>query len=540
MKKLNFFILSFLIFSNTSSSNTENSSVFTITITEIATTYQDNQSSGSPRLICQNPNTPSEIHLTYTMLGSPSGVTDVRYHFSQNRGTNWMDKGSLGSGLRLRFPCISILSDGSAAIMAYGSFNNQLVSYLFIDVQPGGGSFTNCPINAANILWPHFIPTASQSLPVKIVYVSSRTDSAYINKFTSLSSCQTTGNTLNQMIKPVHGYNLSRGADGRIGLAYIANPYLNPNQSGNVFLMESTDNGVNFNSPVQIWQTNFSTDSMGAARGIDIVYISNTPYVTFDVTKLTPGGQILPNRPSKIMLWSPSVNGGSPVMIDSAGGTSSASDIYSSVARPVIGTTSQLPLIYVAWNKARTETFNSVNYFDIYFAFSMDGLLWNRTRVTNNSGPLRDCRYVSISQYNAAINPLQYEAHLLYLADSVPGAQSSLAKVNYANIKFQLSNLNPVGSEIPETFSLYQNFPNPFNPVTRISFDVPASTEGITPVEIAVYDVQGRKISTLINSYLKPGRYELSWHAKDYPSGIYFCKMNAGSFSSSRKMILAK
>ena len=93
-----------------------------------------------------------------------------------------------------------------------------------------------------------------------------------------------------------------------------------------------------------------------------------------------------------------------------------------------------------------------------------------------------------------------------------------------------------ISSIIPEKFMLNQNYPNPFNPTTKIKFDVP--TNGFT--KIAIYDMLGREVKTLLNENLKAGTYEMEWNATNYASGIYFYKMTSGNFASIKKMVLIK
>jgi photosystem II stability/assembly factor-like uncharacterized protein len=90
--------------------------------------------------------------------------------------------------------------------------------------------------------------------------------------------------------------------------------------------------------------------------------------------------------------------------------------------------------------------------------------------------------------------------------------------------------------EIPTEFLLSQNFPNPFNPSTKIQYSVPQSFK----VRIKVYDILGNEIETLVNEEKPAGTYELTWNALNLPSGIYFYKIQAGSFVETRKMILMK
>jgi len=89
---------------------------------------------------------------------------------------------------------------------------------------------------------------------------------------------------------------------------------------------------------------------------------------------------------------------------------------------------------------------------------------------------------------------------------------------------------------IPDIYGLSQNYPNPFNPVTNIKFDIPKS--GL--VKITVYDLLGREVATLVNEQMQPGSYNVDWDASNYPSGVYFYKLETEKFSESKKMVLVK
>jgi len=99
-----------------------------------------------------------------------------------------------------------------------------------------------------------------------------------------------------------------------------------------------------------------------------------------------------------------------------------------------------------------------------------------------------------------------------------------------------LTGIDPWVNEIPTKYELYQNFPNPFNPVTLIKYDIPKS--GL--VTITLYDVLGKEISKLVNESMKPGRYEITWDGKNFASGSYFYKIVSGDFTDIKKMILVK
>jgi hypothetical protein len=88
----------------------------------------------------------------------------------------------------------------------------------------------------------------------------------------------------------------------------------------------------------------------------------------------------------------------------------------------------------------------------------------------------------------------------------------------------------------PEEFLLSQNYPNPFNPTTRIQYQV----SSISQVSLKVYDILGNEVATLVNEEKPAGSYEVEFNAAGLSSGIYFYKLNAGSFVQTKKMILLK
>jgi len=104
--------------------------------------------------------------------------------------------------------------------------------------------------------------------------------------------------------------------------------------------------------------------------------------------------------------------------------------------------------------------------------------------------------------------------------------------------------IKPIASKIPDSYNLYQNFPNPFNPVTKIKFAIPLS-RGVSEgrgvlVKITIYDVLGCQAAPLVNEQLKPGTYEVEWDGSKYRSGVYFYKLIANEFTDTKKMILIK
>ncbi len=91
-------------------------------------------------------------------------------------------------------------------------------------------------------------------------------------------------------------------------------------------------------------------------------------------------------------------------------------------------------------------------------------------------------------------------------------------------------------NNIPTEYSLNQNYPNPFNPSTTIRFGLPENAD----VQVIIYDMVGNKVDVLVNDNLSAGYHTYSWNATNRASGIYFCQMTTGKFTSVNKMLLIK
>lgn len=103
-------------------------------------------------------------------------------------------------------------------------------------------------------------------------------------------------------------------------------------------------------------------------------------------------------------------------------------------------------------------------------------------------------------------------------------------------INATVSSITQTSSSIPERFALNQNYPNPFNPSTNIKFDI--AKEGF--VKIAIYNMIGQEVATLVNGNLTAGRYEVNWNAARVNSGVYFYRLETSGFIDTRKMLLVK
>jgi len=96
--------------------------------------------------------------------------------------------------------------------------------------------------------------------------------------------------------------------------------------------------------------------------------------------------------------------------------------------------------------------------------------------------------------------------------------------------------IQPITNNIPDKFILHQNYPNPFNPFTQIRFELPVKSF----VRLKIYDALGREVQSIVNSELRAGVYQITFQSGALPSGVYFCRVEAGDYIETKKMILIK
>jgi hypothetical protein len=104
---------------------------------------------------------------------------------------------------------------------------------------------------------------------------------------------------------------------------------------------------------------------------------------------------------------------------------------------------------------------------------------------------------------------------------------------------------NPVGiihnkTTIPHNYYLYQNFPNPFNPISKIKYQIAKTKSKYQKVQLIIYNSLGQKIKTLVNEEQEPGTYEVTFDGSNLASGVYFYRIQAGDYSNVKRMVLIK
>jgi hypothetical protein len=170
--------------------------------------------------------------------------------------------------------------------------------------------------------------------------------------------------------------------------------------------------------------------------------------------------------------------------------------------------------------------------------FYKDGIMISMADPTTNPGTI------------TAISPLRIGSLSFTVGDLFKGSLDEIELFNRVLTPQEVNSIYSAGSagkckpttdikeseKIPEKFDMMQCYPNPFNPSTTISYNIPR----VSFVKIAVYDILGKEIRVLVNEAKSPGQYEIVFDAKGLSSGIYFYVIRTGEFTQSKKMILMK
>jgi hypothetical protein len=181
--------------------------------------------------------------------------------------------------------------------------------------------------------------------------------------------------------------------------------------------------------------------------------------------------------------------------------------------------------IYTRWQELKNSTY-SIN--NIYSIIDSLVVLLDEAQTRNFErwpilGVYIDPNYYVGQSYQDEINYLKnwIAARIVWLDQNMVGNPS---------------NIHVTSDYIPDNFKLYQNFPNPFNPVTLINYDI----EKHSYVVLKVYDILGNEVVTLVDYYTDPGSYKITFNASELSAGVYLYRLQTENFTATKKMLLLK
>jgi hypothetical protein len=181
---------------------------------------------------------------------------------------------------------------------------------------------------------------------------------------------------------------------------------------------------------------------------------------------------------------------------------------------------------------ANESTNNYVGWFDASSAplKAAGSILEGAINIRNEFGYLPTKLYIALGQYATPDNGV--------LQKQVPdgNANGDIEASEFFVFDYTISGTNEQTPVLPAAIELFQNFPNPFNPVTMIQYSIPQSGD----VRLSVYDMLGKEVAVLVNGRMEMGVHYARFDGSPFASGVYLYKLSAGSKSVTRKLLLMK
>ncbi len=194
----------------------------------------------------------------------------------------------------------------------------------------------------------------------------------------------------------------------------------------------------------------------------------------------------------------------------------------------------QLPADNAATNSTPQLTWDSVQYTSVY-----------RCRIATDTGftnLVLDSNNIAGRLLNVPAGRLQPNTRYYWRINASNTCNTSSNSIRRSFIT-SITGLVVSQSELPQTYALYNNYPNPFNPSTQVNFDLPKNSV----VKITVFNILGEVSAQLVNGELAAGKYSYTWNASEMASGVYIYRIEAVStldpnerFTSTKKMMLIK
>jgi hypothetical protein len=436
-------------------------------------TIFDATSNATPQNIIQECNNPNRIHIACMYAPPGDGIAfpnrKTRYYTSTDRGQSWSFIVTVPD-IRSGYPAITLTSDNKALIANHSNadgLGNR--TYFYIDILSGLGSFTQLHSpDSIKLLWPRVLTTNSISLTNKFIGIGIPGGTSGMTNILvgqSLSAPGTFSPTQFYYFSNPECYTIARGSDGRIGIVYHNGDSINPVDYGSVFFIESTDNGTTFSSPLKIFKADMlhTGDSLGAFRGIQIVYQENVPKVVFEVVKQNEFGSFFQNSGKNcIRFWSSNLPGNDPYRSIIIADTSiigyhpiiniappTNNDAFTNICRPTIGASVDGTGLFVAFNVPSSNkggSIDTVSFMDVWLTYSVNnGLNWITPSKITPVSPIKDWTYPSISPSNDNTSS-NYYVNMLMLSDSIPGSYIAHTQNGESNAKYMFARV-----EIPRT-----------------------------------------------------------------------------------------
>ena len=531
--------------------------------------YQVN--GGAVKYIAVNPTDPNKIHVTYMLSTDSADISPSRragYGFSSDGGATWNSIASV-SGIREGFPSLTLLNTGSEHLGVVACHNQptgqRLLSRAYIDGSEGGLSFTGfAPDDPGQtlggyLIWPYITAKPDGSKMYMMSSFSGGPGTVHMVQFdAALGQFGTHGPALatedGDALNSGGRYNVVVSPSGnKVTMYHLGGPAENY-----ISFSESTDGGATFPAFKRLTKLTPSgpgiglittlSDSIVPWNACDAVYRSEDLVFVFSTGRYL-GSLSYQFNGQGIWFWSQATGFVNVVdtnkiqaifpgwegYIRPSGALNQVN--HFPIDYPSIGVTPNGDLHCVFAVARRDTSAEGRNFYTVAYTKSTDGGASWSNPVLLEDDPTQDFRYPSIAEFN----PDNNFVNIVYQQDPVPGSSAfnDNAPISRAQLLFRrFSTLSSRDNAIAraESYRLEQNYPNPFNPTTNITYVLPKAEN----VSLKVYDVLGREVATLVNEVKPAGAYTVPFNASNLASGVYFYKLQSGSFVQTKKMMLVK
>lgn len=484
------------------------------------------------------------IHVIMQIADDSANASATRgtaYGFSSDGGQTWNNFNQVRvPNRRSGYPSMDLLRGPNAGLPVIANHSNisGLQSTLFVDSAEGAGSFAE--ITAPGVfgsdepIWPYVGGANDGSA---IMHGSRQTEGAnYVSRtenFATWGAWDIFGIAASGGRNPV-----AVSSAGTVGT--LIQRFVN-----GCFLFETPDNGMNwFFEPDTVFPPMIiqGPDTLGTLTSCDLTYSGTEPLVAVNAS-IRSGSTSAFYAGSQIQFWSRATGLKVAVPYDSAlyPHTMVSQSNNWALGYPTIATSGNAIVIaYTAFllGDEYVDTTTGRVFGEIFYVKSTDnGNTWSSpVNVTNSPGV--DDRYASLSKWNedGFVNLVWQEdvyAGSLIIGDA--GNLGSIAKQKFLKISLSPNGVGN-GAAVADRFTLSQNYPNPFNPSTTIRYSVSRTS----PVTITVHNLLGQRVATLVNQTVAPGSYSVTFDGSGLASGFYLYRLQAGTFSETKKLLLLK
>lgn len=186
-------------------------------------------------------------------------------------------------------------------------------------------------------------------------------------------------------------------------------------------------------------------------------------------------------------------------------------------------------------------TKDSVHYISDVYGFAFDFILHSNSLIDSIFHADNLAKAATGGSYNSQYYTLLWQQLGEMTKKQFQSATVDLASLWYtawvnAGLLAQPMKVIKENAGRPKSFNLHQNFPNPFNPKTKIEFDIAQPIHA----KLEIYSVDGKLIAQLVNTSLDAGTYSVEWDGNSVHSGLYFYRLSAGDFSQTKKLVIVK